>query len=168
MLPAAPPHLSSHPLTLAIQTTYEMTHLTFYSAAVHVCPTLRSRRQVRGCYRLFHLFPVSSFIGGNLVSSPFWKPGPVADLILFFFLSFPFHDSEREQAKESQYVRQREAEKLKEAKAKLAEAQAEVVSRLFRPPIRFPLSPYPCIAIHPHIHPSNHPIIVLHGARCIG
>lgn len=145
-----------------------MTHLTFYSAAVHVCPTLRSRRQVRGCYRLFHLFPVSSFIGGNLVSSPFWKPGRVADLILFFF---PFHDSEREQAKESQYVRQREAEKLKEAKAKLAEAQAEVVSRLFHPPIRFPLSLillhfHP--STHPSIHPSNHPIIVLHSARCIG
>lgn len=71
------PHHLSHPLTLTIQTTYEMTHLTFYSAAVHVCPTLRSRRQVRGCYRLFHLFPVSSFIGGNLVSSPFWNPGAV-------------------------------------------------------------------------------------------
>ncbi|EAL22999.1 hypothetical protein CNBA7670 [Cryptococcus deneoformans B-3501A] len=42
--------------------------------------------------------------------------------------STSFH--EREQAKEAQYVRQREAEKLKAAKAKLAEAQAEVVSRL--------------------------------------
>ncbi|OXG91783.1 hypothetical protein C349_00797 [Cryptococcus neoformans var. grubii Br795] len=38
--------------------------------------------------------------------------------------STSFH--EREQAKEAQYVRQREAEKLKAAKAKLAEAQAEV------------------------------------------
>lgn len=85
----------------------------------------------------------------NLDSSPCWNKGRIADFFSLFFL-FAWN-SEREQAKEAQYVRQREAEKLKAAKAKLAEAQAEVVSRL------------PSSFTHLYPLPSNH----LSPQRCI-